>query len=103
MLEFKQRPFGDLIVVEMARAPRDQRILLPDWQRTLEGVVVATGPGNRLYNGKLVRPRCKVGNKVIFGAATGMESTYCGVPVRIMHDTDVDCVLEDDSETAAVA
>ena len=97
-VEFKQRPLGDLIVIEMATVPRDQRILLPDWQRTLEGVVVAAGPGKPLYNGITAPMLCAVGDKVIFGAATGMESAYNGVYVRIMHDTDVDAVRRGQSD-----
>jgi chaperonin GroES len=100
-LEFKQEPLGDLIVVEMAQAPRDQRILLPDWQRTLEGVVVAVGPGKALYNDVVAPMSCKVGDRVVFGAATGMESTYNGTAIRIMRDEDVDGILE--SEDAAAA
>lgn len=100
-VEFKQRPLSDLIVVEMAQAPRDQRILLPDWQRTLEGVVVAVGPGKPLYNGTTAPMLCKVGDKVVFGAATGMESSYAGASIRIMRDGDVDGVLEDDRAVAA--
>jgi hypothetical protein len=30
----------------------------------------------------------------VFGAASGMESTYKGTLIRVMHDEDVDGVLE---------
>ena len=93
MVEFKERPVGDLIAVELTVAPREQRILLPDWQRILEGTVVAIGPGAPLVNGSLAPMACQVGDRVIFGAATGMESSYRGAPIRIMRDTDVDAVI----------
>lgn len=93
MVEFKERPIGDLIAVELVVAPRDQRVLLPDWQRTLEGIVVAVGPGAPLVNGGIAPMMCAVGDRVVFGAATGMESTYRGATIRIMRDTDVDAVL----------
>jgi chaperonin GroES len=93
-VDFTQTPVGDLIAVELAAAPRDQRILLPDWQRTLEGTVVAVGPGAPLTTGALGPMTCRVGDHVLFGAATGMESVYKGATIRIMRDTDVDAVLE---------
>jgi chaperonin GroES len=94
MVQFTEKPVGELIAVEMATSPRDQRVLLPDWQRTLEGTVVAAGPGLPLPNGKTAPMQCRVGDRVIFGAATGMESTYKGATIRIMRDSEVDCVLE---------
>jgi chaperonin GroES len=92
MGEFKQRLLGDMVAVEPEVEPQG-KIKLPDWQRILRGTVVATGPGAPLYNGKIAPMECKVGDRVIFGAATGMESVYCGKPLRIMRDSDVDAVL----------
>jgi co-chaperonin GroES (HSP10) len=83
MVNFTQRLLGEMIAVEPEVAPRG-KILLPDWQRNLRGQVVATGPDAR---------ETKVGDTVLFGAATGMETQYKGVSIRIMRDSDVDAVI----------
>jgi chaperonin GroES len=89
---FSQRLIGDMIAVQPETQPRG-KILLPDWQRTLRGKVIAIGPGAPLYNGKVAPIQCAVGDTVIFGAATGMESQYKGALIRIMKDTDADAVV----------
>lgn len=92
MTEFAQRLMGDLIAVEPDRVDAKSKILLPDWQRILRGTVLATGPGRMLVSGKQAPMACSVGDRVIFGAATGMESSYRGTMIRVMHDEDVDAV-----------
>jgi chaperonin GroES len=90
--EFKQKLLGDLIAVEPDRVDAKSKILLPDWQRILRGTVLAIGPGRMLASGKYAPMMTKVGDRVIFGAATGMESAYSGTTIRIMHDLDCDAV-----------
>ncbi len=68
-----------LIAVKPADAARGS-ILLPDWQRSLEGSVIAKGPA---------ASELKIGDRVFFGAATGMESVFDGTPIRIMREDDV--------------
>lgn len=92
MTEFKQRLMGDLIVVEPDRVDAKSKILLPDWQRVLRGTVIGVGPGRMLTTGKQAPMMTKVGDRVIFGAATGMESMYRGTMIRVMRDDDVDAV-----------
>lgn len=93
MVIFTQRLIGDMVAVEPETQPKG-KIQLPDWQRTLRGKVVAVGPGLPLSNGKFAPLYCSVGDTVIFGAAVGMESQYQGALLRVMHDTDVDAVVE---------
>lgn len=95
MVEFKQRLLGDLIAVEPDSTPSTSLIKLPDWQRNLRGRVLAVGPGRVLPHGDHAPMQTKVGDYVVFGAATGMESTYKGTLIRVMHDEDVDALLED--------
>ena len=75
---------GDLIAVKPA-SPAKGKILLPDWQRSLEGDVIARGPDAR---------DVKKGDRVLFGAATGMESVFDGYSIRLMRETDVLGVVE---------
>jgi chaperonin GroES len=92
MVEFTQKLIGDMVAIEPEVQPKTL-IRLPDWQRTLRGKVLAIGPGDPMAAGGFKPMMCKVGDTVIFGAATGMESSYKGALVRIMKDTDVDAVV----------
>jgi co-chaperonin GroES (HSP10) len=74
---------GELIVVHPDK-PETQKVITPDWTRTLKGTVVSIGPECR---------ELQVGNRVVFGAATGMESVRNNVLTRIMRESDVDAVL----------
>jgi co-chaperonin GroES (HSP10) len=90
---FKQLLVGELIAVQPID-PKPSKILLPDWQRTLRGKVLAVGPGEPLPEGGCTPMQTKVGDYILFGAATGMESSYGGIDIRIMRDRDADAVLE---------
>lgn len=83
MVKFTQKLLGEMVAVEPETQPPG-KIQLPDWQRNLRGTVLAVGPEAR---------ECAVGDLVIFGAATGMESGYKGATIRIMRDSEVDAVL----------
>ena len=93
-IEFKQQLLDDFIVVALIDTPASEmRIKLPDWQRTLRGEVVATGPGRMLPFGGRAPMETKVGDVVTFAATAGMETDYgVGRKVRMMHDVDVDAV-----------
>jgi co-chaperonin GroES (HSP10) len=93
-IAFHQRLLDDFIVVALIdAAAKDSRILRPDWQRTLRGEVVATGPGRMLPYGDRAPMETKVGDIVTFAATAGMDSDYgIGRKVRMMHDVDVDAV-----------
>ena len=83
---------GELVAVqpELPHA----RIRMPDWQRSLEGVVLAVGPGKPLIDGTHAPMNVKVGDRVTFGAAAGMESVVNGHMIRVMRESDIDMVLE---------
>lgn len=83
---------GELVAVR-PDAP-EGGVLLPDWQRGLTGRVLAVGPGRELLNGTRAPMSVQVGDRVRFGAAVGMESTFNGEPLRVMRDSDIDMVLE---------
>jgi co-chaperonin GroES (HSP10) len=82
-----------LIAVEPDVVDARLMIKLPDWQRNLQGTVLAVGPGLPLADGGEAPMMCKVGDRVLFGAAAGMEAAYKGALIRILHDSDVDAVL----------
>lgn len=93
-MNFQSECVRDLIAVRPEEL-KPSKIALPDWQRTLKGVVLAVGPGKPNRNGIGLAPmECQVGDYVHFGAAVGMESSYDGVLIRILRDSDVDMVEE---------
>lgn len=102
MVKFTQKLIGDMIAVEPETQPRGSKVLLPDWRRTLRGVVIAVGPGAPLYNGKTAPMQCQVGDTIVFGAATGMESQYKGVQIRVMRDSDADAVVMNEIDAIEV-
>lgn len=92
MQAFKSTLLDNFIAVRPQEA-KPSKILKPDWQKNLTGVVIAVGPGKRAEKGDKIEPMdCAVGDIIGFGAATGMESVYDGVAIRIMRSTDVDFV-----------
>jgi chaperonin GroES len=83
---------GELVAV-YPDEPTESHVILPDWQKTLTGTVVAIGPGKQLRDGALAPMGVAVGDKIVFGAAIGMESVFNGKPLRIMRDGEIDVVL----------
>lgn len=88
---------GELIAVQYE--PVKTTVKLPDWKRTLTGVVIACGAGLPSYDGRGNAPVvCRVGDRVSFGAAAGMESVYDGQPIRILRDSEVDFAVGEQTE-----
>lgn len=83
--DFTGQLLGELVMVAPESTLRPSGIMLPDWQRSLTGSVLAVGPDAK---------DLKKDDKVYFSAATGMESVYCGAAVRIMRESDILCVEE---------
>lgn len=85
----------DMLIVECDEPNAAKRIVLPLWSKGLQGTVLEAGPGELLANGKRVEMDVKVGDKVSFGAATGMESVYKSRSIRMMRQKDLLGILED--------
>ena len=93
-MNFQSECVRDLIAVRPEEV-KPGKVVLPDWQRTLKGIVLAVGPGKPNRNGVGLAPmECQVGDYIQFGAAVGMESMYDGAMIRIMRDGDADLVLQ---------
>lgn len=99
MQKYPQQLLGDLIVVQPEQE-RLGRIVLPDWQRSLKGVVLAVGPGKPRSDGSVQPMELKGGEFVAFSATSGMEAVYDGKPIRIMREDDVMCVIEERASTS---
>jgi co-chaperonin GroES (HSP10) len=82
--EFPIKLLGDLIAVRPDK-PDVQKIITPDWTRSLKGRVVSAGDGCHDLKG---------GETVVFGAVVGMETMVNNIPMRMMREENVDAVLE---------
>ncbi|MCH7714256.1 MAG: co-chaperone GroES [Chloroflexi bacterium] len=86
-------PISDRVVIRPIDEAKVTKggIILPDTvqERPLEGEVVASGPGRRLDNGKLLEMDLKTGDKVIYSKFSGTEFTVDGEDLLIMAAGDV--------------
>jgi len=73
----------------LARLDMDSR-----QRKSLHGTVLAAGPGKPLPDGGAAPMNTHVGDHVIFGEATGIESEYLGRRLLICKDEDIDAVIE---------
>lgn len=89
---FPMQLLGELVAVRPDEVT-ESHIRVPDWERKLTGIVIATGPGKELRAGQLAPMSVAPGDRIIFGAATGMESSFNGKPLRIMRNSEIDAVL----------
>lgn len=89
----KFRPLHDRVVVE--RVKEDTKtaggIIIPDTatEKPSEGIVVATGPGARGEDGKIVALDVKKGDRVLFGKWGGTEVKIDGKELLIMKESDI--------------
>jgi chaperonin GroES len=70
-------------------------IIIPDTakEKPIEGMVVATGNGKVLKNGKLRALDVKTGDKILFGKYSGTEVKLDGVEHVILNEDDVLAIL----------
>jgi len=99
----KFRPLHDRVVITRIDAEEKTTggIIIPDTakEKPQEGRVVATGPGGRDENGKLIPIDVKVGDRVLFGKWSGTEVKIDGEDLLIMKESDVMGVIEGTSAT----
>lgn len=76
---------GELVAVRLDSGQQLERILLPDWKRSLSGILLGAGPDVK---------EAKEGDRVSFGAAVGMDSVLSGEAIRILKEQDLDVVYE---------
>ncbi len=86
--------------VGVERLDKDEKtaggIIIPDTaqERPTEGRVVAAGPGARGKDGKTHNMDVKVGDRVVFSAYAGTETTIDGDDLVIMPESDIMGVIE---------
>lgn len=70
-------------------------------QRSLSGVVVATGPGRHLENGTIAKLQAKVGNRVWWTEYGGNKLKYEGDEYVVLRELDVLAIEGVDCEFVA--
>ncbi|HEX9810018.1 MAG TPA: co-chaperone GroES [Alphaproteobacteria bacterium] len=101
------RPLHDRILVRRV-AEEDKTaggIIIPDTakEKPQEGEVLATGPGGRDEQGKLVPLDVKKGDRVLFAKWSGTEVRIDGEELLIMKESDVLGIIEPDKRARKAA
>ena len=93
----KIRPLADRVVVKRLEQETKTKggIIIPDTakEKPVEGLVVATGNGKVLKNGKLRELDVKKGDRILFGKYSGTEVKLDGVEHVILNEDDILAVL----------
>jgi chaperonin GroES len=92
------KPLHDRVLVKRMTEEDKTKggIIIPDTakEKQAQGEVVATGPGRRAEDGKLMAMEVKLGDKVLFGKYAGTEIKIDGEEYTVISETDVYCVLQ---------
>ena len=94
----KIKPLHDRVLVEALEAEEKTKggIIIPDTakEKPMQGKIVASGPGARSEDGKLVKLDVKVGDKILYGKWSGTEVKVDGKDLLIMKESDIMGILE---------
>ena len=82
------KPFSDCVLIKQDVEERKGLIVIPK-NKLFSGIVVATGPGKRLANGKMTEMPIAVGDHVLFGEYSGQPVEYEGETYLMMRAPDV--------------
>ena len=93
MAKLNIRPLGDKVIVKRVEAEEKTAggIVLPDTakEKPKRGIVLATGNGRLLDNGKRSEMQVKKDDEVLFTAYAGTEIKLEGEEYMIMDETDI--------------
>ena len=94
----KLKPLDNRVVVEQVEAEEKTKggIFLPDTakEKPQIGVVIATGPGNLLDDGKRGAMSVAKGDKVIYGKYMGNDVEVAGKKYVILRESDLLGIVE---------
>jgi chaperonin GroES len=94
----KIRPLADRVMVKAIEKEKEERggIIIPDTakEKPQEGEVLATGPGKRDEQGKLIPMDVKKGDRILYGKYSGTEIKLDDEEFLIMHQDDILGILE---------
>ena len=91
------RPLSDRILIKRVEPEHKMKggIIIPDTakEKPVEGLVVATGSGKVLKNGKVRPLDVKKGDRILFGKYSGTEVKIDGEEHVLLNEDDVLAVL----------
>ncbi|MFA5858042.1 MAG: co-chaperone GroES [Elusimicrobiota bacterium] len=94
----KMKPLGDRVIVEPMEEKEEKKgnIIIPDTakEKPQRGKIVATGPGKRTEDGKLLPMDVVDGDEILYGKYSGTEIKLDGKEYLIMHQEDILGVME---------
>lgn len=89
----KIKPLSDRVLVKPVEKEEVQKggIIIPDTakEKPQEGEVIATGPGKRDDQGKLIAMDIKTGDRILYGKYSGTEIKLDDQEYLIMHQDDI--------------
>ena len=93
----KVKPLADRVVIKPQEAEEKTKggIIIPDTakERPVIGEIIATGPGRKGDDGKLIPVEVKVGDKVMYGKYSATEITVEGQDLLVMRESDLIAVV----------
>lgn len=91
------KPLADRVVIKPHAAEEKTKggIIIPDTakERPVVGEIIATGPGRKGDDGKLIPLEVKVGDKVMYGKYSATEITVDGNEYLVMRESDIIAVV----------
>ena len=93
------KPLADRVLVELKTDKNEEKIgsiYVPDTakEKPQEGQIVAVGEGRTLEDGKILPPKVKVGQTVLFGKFSGTEVSQDGKTYLIIREMDILGIIE---------
>ena len=91
------RPLENRVVIKpFEEEPKKVGIIIPDEakEKSMEGTIVAAGPGLTTLEGETIEMCLKVGDKVLYSKFVGTEVIYQGEEFLIMKESEVLAILE---------
>ena len=88
-----------VVIVPCKEKLKPGGIIIPDdaKEKSMEGIVIAVGPGLISYKGKFISMHLKVGDKVLYSKFVGTEVVYQNKEFLIMKESEVLAILGQDN------
>jgi len=95
------QPLENRVVIKpLEEETKPGRIIIPDdaKEKSMEGIILAAGPGLITEFGNTVPMRLKEGDKVLYSKFVGIEITHDNIGYLIMKESDVLAKLGQDND-----
>jgi len=98
------QPLENRVVIKPLEAESPNGIFIPKeaQEKSMEGIVIAVGPGLITLDGATIKMRLKEGDKVLYSKFVGTEVTYKDEDFLIMKESEVLAILGQDGDKTPV-